>query len=31
MGHPGTAPHGYRDFSYNRVLNRGRTKKGYLP
>jgi hypothetical protein len=31
MGHPGPAPHGYKDFSYNRVLNRGRTKKGYLP
>ncbi len=30
MGHPGTAPHGYKDFSYGRVLNRGRTKKGYL-
>ena len=30
MGHPGTAPHGYEDFSYNRVLNRGRTLKGYL-
>jgi hypothetical protein len=31
MGHPGTAPHGYRDFSYFRQLNRGRTKRGYLP
>ena len=31
MGHPGTAPHGYKDFSYGRKLNRGRTKKGYLP
>jgi hypothetical protein len=31
MGHPGTAPHGYRDFSYRRRLNRGRTRKGYLP
>jgi hypothetical protein len=31
MGHPGTAPHGYRDFSYTRRLNRGRTRKGYLP
>jgi len=31
MGHPGTAPKGYRDFSYGRELNRGRTKKGYLP
>jgi hypothetical protein len=31
MGHPGTAPHGYRDFSYRRALARGRTAKGYLP
>jgi len=31
MGHPGTAPKGYEDFSYRRKLNRGRTKKGYLP
>jgi hypothetical protein len=31
MGHPGTAPHGYKDFSYRRRLNHGRTKKGYLP
>ena len=31
MGHPGTAPHGYRDFSYFRQLNRGRTRRGYLP
>jgi hypothetical protein len=31
MGHPGTAPHGYTGFSYRRRLNRGRTKKGYLP
>lgn len=31
MGHPGTAPRGYRDFSYRRKLNRGRTKRGYLP
>jgi hypothetical protein len=31
MGHPGTAPKGYRDFSYGRRLNRGRTAKGYLP
>jgi hypothetical protein len=30
MGHPGTAPRGYRDFSYRRKLNRGRTKRGYL-
>jgi hypothetical protein len=31
MGHPGTAPNGYRDFSYRRRLNRGRTKRGSLP
>jgi hypothetical protein len=31
MGHPGTAPHGYDDFSYRRVLNRGRTRTGSLP
>lgn len=31
MGHPGTAPHGYADFSYRRRLNRGRTRRGYLP
>jgi len=31
MGHPGTAPHGYRSFSYKRRLNRGRTKGGSLP
>lgn len=31
MGHPGTAPKGYKDFSYGRKLNRGRTSKGYLP
>jgi hypothetical protein len=31
MGHPGTARHGYRDFSYFRQLNRGRTRRGYLP
>ena len=30
MGHPGTAPHGYRNFSYKRRLNRGRTKRGNL-
>ena len=30
MGHPGTAPKGYRDFSYRRRLNRGRTKRGNL-
>ena len=31
MGHPGTAPRGYRDFSYRLKLNRGRTKDGNLP
>ena len=31
MGHPGTAPRGYRDFSYGTALNRGRTKGGSLP
>jgi hypothetical protein len=31
MGHPGVAPKGYRDFSFRRRLNRGITKKGYLP
>jgi hypothetical protein len=31
MGLPGTAPNGYRRFSYGRRLNRGRTKKGSLP
>ena len=31
MGHPGTAPHGYDDFSYGRRLNRGRTQTGSLP
>jgi hypothetical protein len=30
MGFPGTAPHGYRDFSYRRRLNRGVTRRGYL-
>jgi hypothetical protein len=30
MGHPGTAPSGYRDFSYRERLNRGRTKNGSL-
>jgi hypothetical protein len=30
MGHPGTAHKGYRKFSYNRKLAKGRTKKGYL-
>jgi len=31
MGHPGIAPHGYRDFSYGRRLNRGLTQTGSLP
>jgi hypothetical protein len=31
MGHPGTAPHGYSDFSYHRPLSSERTRKGYLP
>jgi len=31
MGHPGTAPHGYAHFSYGKRLNRGRTRRGYLP
>ena len=31
MGHPGTAPNGYRSFSYKRRLNRGRTRGGSLP
>ena len=31
MGHPGTAPQGYRDFSYGRRLSRETTQKGYLP
>jgi len=30
MGHPGTAPHGYRNFSYRRRLARERTRRGYL-
>ena len=30
MGHPGTAPHGYRNFSYGKRLNRGRTRNGNL-
>ena len=30
MGHPGTAPNGYRGASYRRKLARERTKKGYL-
>jgi hypothetical protein len=31
MGHPGTAPRGYRNFSYRRRLARGRTADGNLP
>jgi hypothetical protein len=31
MGHPGTAPVGYSDFSYGRALAAERTAKGYLP
>jgi hypothetical protein len=31
MGLPGTAPNGYRSFSYGRRLSRERTRKGYLP
>jgi hypothetical protein len=30
MGHPGTAPEGYRDFSYGRQLATERTERGYL-
>lgn len=30
MGHPGTAPRGYKDFSYGKPLNRGRTRGGSL-
>jgi hypothetical protein len=30
MGHPGTAPNGYEDFSYRLKLNRGRTRNGSL-
>ena len=30
LGHPGTAPNGYRSFSYRRRLARERTKKGNL-
>lgn len=30
MGHGGAAPNGYRNFSYRRALNRGRTRKGNL-
>ena len=31
MGLPGTAPGGYKRFSYGRKLSRERTKRGYLP
>ncbi len=31
MGHPGTAPNGYRRFSYGRKLAKERTKRGNLP
>jgi hypothetical protein len=31
MGHPGTAPHGYRNASFRRKLARERTRRGYLP
>jgi hypothetical protein len=31
MGHPGTAPHGYADYSYQRVLSTERTAGGNLP
>jgi hypothetical protein len=31
MGHPGTAPQGYADYSYKRKLSRERTAAGYLP
>jgi hypothetical protein len=31
MGHPGTAPQGYGDFSYGTKLSQERTEKGYLP
>ncbi len=31
MGLPGTAPGGYRDFSYGRALSRERTRSGSLP
>jgi hypothetical protein len=31
MGLPGTAPNGYRGYSYRRKLNHGRTKHGSLP
>jgi hypothetical protein len=31
MGHPGTAPNGYADYSYKRKLSKERTSAGYLP
>ena len=31
MGHPGTAPNGYADFSYRRKLSSERTATGSLP
>jgi hypothetical protein len=31
MGHPGTAPQGYADYSYRRVLSAERTAAGNLP
>jgi hypothetical protein len=31
MGHPGTAPQGYADYTYKRKLSRERTAAGYLP
>ena len=31
MGHPGTAPQGYADYSYRRVLSAERTAQGNLP
>jgi hypothetical protein len=31
MGHPGTAPQGYADYSYRRVLSTERTPQGSLP
>jgi hypothetical protein len=31
MGHPGTAPQGYADFSYKKKLSRERTSNGSLP
>jgi hypothetical protein len=31
MGHPGTAPQGYTDFSYGEPLSQEMTERGYLP